>query len=217
VEMSSLANVEGSRRHRWRFTLGVKVALVLGLLVVTNLAVGLAGLRAVAVTDRQADLLYAQSLKQVRDLTELGDALDQTYQHALRLIPTNAAPKLVEIGGQLDQESIPAVQRALEVVEREQADQPPAVRALVQRLRVGWQRFLKLRRSGRYELTSAIPGFARLNDALTEETARVFATMQAAVDQLTDHELQRAGNLIPLTAAGKEGAAKWQPQFEYQR
>jgi methyl-accepting chemotaxis protein len=172
--------------------LGAKVALVLGVLLLANLAVGLGGLHAVAVTNRQADLLYGQSLQQVRDLTGLGDALDQTYQHALRLIPTNAAPKLVEIGGQLDQESIPAVQRALEVVEREQADHPPAVRALVQRVRDGWQRFLKLRRSGRFELTSATPGLARLNDALTEETARVFATMQTAVDQLTDQELQRA-------------------------
>ena len=172
--------------------LGGKVALVLGVLVLANLAVGLGGLRAVAVTNRQANLLYGQSLQRVRDLTVLGDALDQSYQDALRLIPTNSAARLAEIGSQLDEESIPSVQRALEVVEHEQADQPPAVRKLVQRVREGWQRFLRLRRSGRYELTSATRSFARLNDALVAETARVFAPMQTAIDQLTDRELKNA-------------------------
>ncbi len=172
--------------------LAAKVALVLGVLVLANLLVGLGGLRAVAVTNRQADLLYDQSLQRVRDLTRLGDAMDQAYQDALRLIPTNSAAKLAEIGDQLDQESIPAVQQALEAVEHEQANQPLAVRALVQRVRDGWQRFLRLRRSGKYELTNATPGFDRLNDALVAETARVFAPMQRAVDQLTDHKLADA-------------------------
>jgi diguanylate cyclase (GGDEF)-like protein len=190
--MSSPASVDRSRRQRWRFLLGAKVALVLGVLVLTNLAVGLGGLRAVAVTNRQADLLYGQSLQQVRDLTVLSDALDQSYQDALRLIPTNSAAELAEIDSQLDEESIPSVQRALEVVEHEQRDQSPAVRELVQRVQDGWQRFLRLRRSGRYELTSATPGFARLNDSLVAETAQVFAPMQAAIDQLTDRELKDA-------------------------
>ena len=172
--------------------LGGKVALVLGVLVLANLAVGLGGLRAVAVTNHQANLLYGQSLQRVRDLTVLGDALDQSYQDALLLIPTNSAARLAEIGSQLDEDSIPSVQRALEVVEHEQADQPPAVRKLVQRVREGWQRFLRLRRSGRYELTSAARSFARLNDALVAETARVFAPMQTAIDQLTDRELKNA-------------------------
>lgn len=94
--MSSSASCERARRRPWRFLLGAKVTLVLGVLVLANLAVGLGGLHAVAVTNRQADLLYGQSLHQVWDLTVLGDALDQAYQDAVRLIPTNSAPKLAE-------------------------------------------------------------------------------------------------------------------------
>jgi hypothetical protein len=116
--------------------LAAKVALVLGMLALANLAVGLGGLRAVAVTNRQADLLYGQSLQQVRDLTRLGDALDQSYQDALRLIPTNSPAKLAEIGGQLDQESIPGRPglpglRARLHPSGRLADPPPAVLRLV--------------------------------------------------------------------------------------
>jgi diguanylate cyclase (GGDEF)-like protein len=199
--MTSRAGVEGSRRGPWRFLLAAKVALVLGVLVAANLAVGLGGLHAVAVTNQQADVLYGQSLQRVRDLTALGDALDQSYQEALRLIPTNTTPKQIEIGGQLDQESIPAVQRALEVVEREQAGEVPAVRVLLQRVRDGWRRFLKLRRSGRYELTSTSPGIVRLNDVLAEETSRTFVPMFAAVDQLTDRQVERAQRAHDLANA----------------
>jgi diguanylate cyclase (GGDEF)-like protein len=128
----------------------------------------------------------------VRDQSDLSRALDQAYQDALQLIPTNSAAKQVEIGGRLDQESIPAVQRALEVVEREEADEEPSVRSLVQRVRDGWQRFLKLRRSGRFEVIGDSAEVARSNGALVDQTTRSFAPMLAALDQLTDHELEHA-------------------------
>jgi methyl-accepting chemotaxis protein len=190
--MSSPASVEASRRRQWRFLLVAKVAMVIGLLLLANLAVGWGGLRAVAVTNRQADELYNQYLQQVRHQSDLSRALDQAYQDALQLIPTNSGPKQVEIGGQLDQESIPAVQRAFEVVEREEADEEPSVRALLQRIRDGWQRFLKLRRSGRFEVIGDSADVARSNEALVDEAARTFAPMLAAVDQLTDHEFEHA-------------------------
>jgi hypothetical protein len=53
VEMTRRAGVEGSRRGPWRFLLAAKVALALGVLVAANLAVGLGGLHAVAVTNQQ--------------------------------------------------------------------------------------------------------------------------------------------------------------------
>jgi diguanylate cyclase (GGDEF)-like protein len=184
--------VEGSRRRRWRFLLVAKVAVVVGLLLLANLAVGWGGVRAVAVTDEQADRLYAESLQQVRHQSELSRALDQVYQDTLRLVSTNLKARQVELEHRLDDESIPAVERALAVVEREEADVEPSVRSLVQRVRDGWQGFLKLHRSGRFEVTGYTRQVAVFNDALVTKVARTLEPILTTLDQLTETELRDA-------------------------
>jgi diguanylate cyclase (GGDEF)-like protein len=190
--MSGRIGPKDSGQRRWRFRLAAKVAVVVGLLVLANLAVGWGGLRAVAVTDRQADKLYDDSLQQVRDQGNLSRALDQAYQDTLRLIPTNVKASQVEIEHRLDDVSIPAVERALAAVEQEEADEEPAVRALVQRMRDGWQRYLKLRHSGMFEVTGYPRQVALFNDALVRKVTRTFEPILTAVDQLTDTELEHA-------------------------
>jgi len=172
--------------------LAAKVALVLGVLVLANLAVAWGGVRAVAVTDQQADKLYSEHLLEVRDQSDLSQALDQAYQDTLRLIPTNLKARQVELERRLDEQSIPAVDRALAAVEREEADEEPSVRALVQRLREGWQRFLRLHRSGKFVVTGSTRQVALFNDALVKEVARTFEPSLAALEQLTDHEFEQA-------------------------
>jgi diguanylate cyclase (GGDEF)-like protein len=195
-QMSSPAPSQDARRSRWRFSLSAKVALVLGVLVVANVAVAWGGLRAVAITNRQADELSSQYLQQARSQSDLGRAVDEAYQDALRLIPTNSAAKQAEIGRRLDEESIPAVERALATVERQEADEEPQVRALVQRVRAGWRRFLRLRRSGKFQVKVEATGDgasrAGLNDTLADQTARTVAPMLTAIDQLTQNEAAHA-------------------------
>jgi diguanylate cyclase (GGDEF)-like protein len=167
-----------------------KFALPLIVLISALAAVGLVANHGLARVNDQAQRLYTVNVQILRLSTELGDNFDRTASLALRLIPTNGKAERARLEVKLDEEIVRVNQSFAAL--RRAPGQGEAERGRVDRLAMGWQRFLALRRSGSLDATGFSRAHILANGRLADRVSAIFDRLAAIMSRHQDAEVGEA-------------------------
>jgi diguanylate cyclase (GGDEF)-like protein len=173
-----------SARPRFRFRLASKFFALLGLLMVTTLAIGVTAVVGLSQTRADTERLYNDHLLTSQLTTALGKSLDNASETSLQLVPTTDPARIRVLDARLDNRIVPGVSRGIEALKRAHARDTAAERQPVERIAAGWEKFLDLRRSGALVRTCCGPALVAIDNDLARQIAAIFDPMDAVIDRL---------------------------------